>query len=236
MIPGGGAVISSFASYALEKKLSRSSVRFGEGAIEGVAGPESANNAASSGTFVPLLTLGIPTNAPMALFFGAFMIHGVVPGPFILQDHPQVFWGIVTSMYIGNIILLILNIPLIRVFVKILDVPLTFLSPLIVVVCVIGAFSMNNNPADVLIMIAFGGLGYLMKKFDYEPAPFMLACVLGPLLEKSIRQSLIISQGSLSIFVNRPISRILVGLLVLLILLPIFKVFLKRWRSIPRGR
>ena len=231
MIPGGGATISSFASYAMEKKFSRDPSRFGKGAIEGVAGPESANNSASTGTFVPLLTLGIPTNAAMALLMGAFMIHGVIPGPFVLEQHREVFWGIVTSMYIGNAILLILNIPLIRIFVKILDVPASFLSPLIVTICMIGAYSVNNNPDDVVVMLVFGGLGYFMKKMDYEPAPLILAYVLGPILEKSLRQSLIKSQGSISIFWTRPIPAVLLGAAALLMILPVFSAVWKR----PRG-
>jgi putative tricarboxylic transport membrane protein len=228
MIPGGGATISSFASYALERKLSKNPIPFGRGAIEGVAGPESSNNAASSGTFVPLLTLGIPTNGVMALLLGAFMIHGVIPGPLIMDQHPQVFWGIVTSMFIGNAILLILNVPLIRVFVKILEVPISVLSPLIIVVCVIGAFSINNNPVDVVIMLVFGGIGYLMKKFDFEPAPLILGCVLGRLLEKAFRQSLVMSRGSMAIFIERPIARVFTAIALFLFFLPLVMSFLKR--------
>jgi putative tricarboxylic transport membrane protein len=209
MLPGGGAIIASFASYGIEKKLSRDPERFGKGAIEGVAGPETANNSAVSGAFIPLLTLGIPANVVMALLIGAFILHGVVPGPFIIKEHPQVFWGVITSMYVGNVILLILNIPLIKLFVKIIEIPFAILSPVVVMICVIGAFSINNNPVDVLIMMAFGGLGFLMKKFDYEPAPLMLAYVVGPMLEGSLRKSLILSHGSLSIFWTRPISLIL---------------------------
>jgi putative tricarboxylic transport membrane protein len=227
ILPGGGAVISSFASYATEKRISRSPQRFGKGAIEGVAGPESANNAAVSGAFIPLMTLGIPANVVMALLIGAFMLHGIVPGPFILKEHPDVFWGVVTSMYIGNFILLILNIPAIRLFVKIIEIPYALLSPLIVFICSIGAFSINNNPWDIVIMVIFGILGYLMRKFGYEPAPFMLAYVLGPMLEKSLRQTLIISQGSLSIFVTRPIAAGLVGGISLIILWSLLAAFLK---------
>lgn len=228
MLPGGGAVISSFASYALEKRLSKNRDRFGKGAIEGVAGPESANNAAVGGAFIPLLTLGIPSNVVMALLIGAFMIHGVTPGPLIMEKHPHVFWGVVTSMYVGNVILLILNVPLIRFFVKIIEVPYAVLSPLIVLFCVVGAYSINNNPVDVLIMMIFGGVGYLMRKFDYEAAPLMLAYVLGPMLEKSIRQSLIISQGSPLIFFTRPISMFLVGAAIFVVISPTIGKFLKR--------
>jgi len=232
IIPGGSAIISTFASYAIEKRFSKNPEKFGKGAIEGVAGPESANNSAVSGAFIPLLTLGIPSNVVMALLVGAFMLHGVVPGPFILKEHPHVFWGIITSMYIGNIFLLILNVPLIKFFVKIIEVPSALLSPLIVLICVIGAYSINNNPVEIVIMVIFGGMGYLMRKFNYEPAPFMLAYVLGPLLEKSLRQSLIISQGSLLIFFTHPISMIIMGLVFIIIIFSIFSVFLKRHRLI----
>jgi putative tricarboxylic transport membrane protein len=230
ILPGGGAVIASFLSYAVEKKFAKNPEKFGKGAIEGVAGPESANNAASSGAFVPLLTLGIPSNVVMALLIGAFMVHGVTPGPFILKQCPDLFWGIVTSMYIGNIILLILNVPLIKLFVKIIEIPYVLLSPLIVFVCMIGAYSINNNPVDILLMIVFGVMGYLMRKFDYEAAPLMLAYVLGPMLEKSLRQSLIISQGSPLIFFYRPISMGLMAVTLLFIVSPLFTIVLRRYR------
>ena len=233
ILPGGGAMISSFASYATEKKISRNPAKFGKGAIEGVAGPESANNAGVSGAFIPLLTLGIPSNVVMALLVGAFMLHGVNPGPFIMKKHPDIFWGIITSMYIGNIILLILNIPLIKVFVKILEVPFAFLSSLIALICVIGAYSINNNSADVLYMLIFGGVGYLMRKFDYEPAPLMLAFVLGPMLEQAIRQSLIISQGSIVIFFHRPISLVLIAMAALVVLSHIVMTVFKHPRLFP---
>ncbi len=232
IIPGGGALISSFASYAIEKKFSRNPEKFGKGAIEGVAGPESANNSAVSGAFISLLTLGLPSNVVMALLVAAFMLHGVTPGPFILKDHPHVFWGIITSMYIGNIMLLILNIPLIKIFVKVIEIPFSILSPLIVLICIIGAYSINNNPTDVLIMIIFGGVGYFIRKFNYEPAPLMLAFVLGPMLEKSFRQSLIASQGSPLIFFSRPISMVLIGLALLMIVSPIFAKLLKKTRFV----
>lgn len=232
ILPGGGAVVASFLSYAAEKKLAKNPERFGKGAIEGVAGPESANNAAASGAFVPLLTLGIPSNVVMALLMGAFMIHGVTPGPFILKERPDLFWGIITSMYIGNIILLILNVPLIKIFVKIIEIPYVLLSPLIIFICLIGAYSINNKAQDILLMIIFGFVGYLMRKFDYEAAPLMLAFVLGPMLEKSLRQSLVISQGSPLIFFNRPISLALMAVTLLFVLSPIVTMFLKRHRFI----
>jgi len=232
ILPGGGAVISSFASYATEKRLSKNPEKFGKGAIEGVAGPESANNSAVSGAFIPMMTLGIPSNVVMALLIGAFMLHGVVPGPFILKEHPEVFWGVITSMYIGNAMLLIMNIPIIRIFVKIIEIPYALLSPLIVLICSIGAFSINNNPWDIVLMVIFGILGYLMRKFDYEPAPLMLAYVLGPMLEKSLRQTLIVSQGSLNIFFTRPIAAALVGCILIIVLWSLLAAFFKKGRLI----
>lgn len=232
ILPGGGAIISSFASYAVERKFSRNPERFGKGAIEGVAGPESANNSAVSGAFIPLLTLGIPPNVVMALLMGAFMLHGVIPGPFIIKKHPQVFWAVITSMYIGNFFLLILNVPLIKFFVKILQVPFALLSPLIVLICVIGAYSLSNNSMDVILMIIFGVLGYLLRKFDYEPAPLMLAFVLGPLLEISIRQSLIGSGGNPLILIQSGISKVLIGAVLFVIFSPMFTTGFKRLRRV----
>jgi len=233
VLPGGGATISSFVAYATEKKFSRHPERFGKGAIEGVAGPESANNSAVSGAFVPLLTLGIPSNCVMALLVGAFMLHGVTPGPLIVKEYPAVFWGVITSMYIGNVILLILNVPLIKVFVKICEVPMALLSPVIILICGIGAYSINGNPVDVLQTMIWGVVGYLMRTFDYEPAPILLGFVLGPLLEQAVRQSLIMSQGSMLIFFLRPISMTLLSATLLVTVAPvILKLFMKGISSI----
>jgi putative tricarboxylic transport membrane protein len=206
VLPGGGAVIASFASYGIEKRLSKTPERFGKGAIEGVAGPEAANNAAAGGAFIPLLTLGIPPNVVMALLLGAFIVHGLQPGPLMMTQSPQVFWGIVASMYIGNVMLLILNMPLIGLWVQVLRVPYNVLFPLILLFCVVGVFCSGNSSFDVLVMTLFGVLGYLFRKFGYEPAPLVLAFVLGPLVENNLRKSLILSQGNFSIFVERPIS------------------------------
>jgi putative tricarboxylic transport membrane protein len=232
ILPGGGATVASFVSYAFEKRISRHPETFGKGEIAGVAAPESANNAAVSGCFIPLLTLGIPSNVVMALLMGAFILHGVIPGPFILEKHPDVFWGLITSMYIGNVILLILNIPFIRLFVKFMEVPYALLSPLIIVICTIGAYSLNYNPVEVSIMFIFGIIGYLLKKLDYEVAPLMLAFVLGELFEKSVRQSLILSHGTPLIFLTRPISAILLGIALVLIVFPIFTFWIKHSRLI----
>jgi len=223
MLPGGGGVIASFASYAVEKMCSKHPEKFGYGAIQGVAGPESANNAAASAGFVPLLTLGIPVGAVQAILLGALMIHGITPGPMLLQQHPDVFWGVIASMYIGNVMLLILNLPLIGLWVKILKIPYGLLFPMILFFCIIGAYTVNNSTMDVAIMLLFGVVGYLMKKLNYEPAPMILAFVLSPILERSLRQSLLMSSGSFKIFFTAPISLgclILAAVLLILPLLP----------------
>jgi putative tricarboxylic transport membrane protein len=206
ILPGGGAVIASFASYAIEKKVSKTPERFGQGAIEGVAGPEAANNAAAGGAFIPLLTLGIPPNVVMALLLGAFIIHGLQPGPLLMAQRPDLFWGIVASMYIGNVMLLVLNMPLIGIWVQVLKLPYRILFPLILMFCIVGVFASGNAVFDIFIMVVFGVLGYLMRKFAYEPAPLVLAFVLGPMLENNLRKSLILSHGDFQIFLTRPIS------------------------------
>jgi putative tricarboxylic transport membrane protein len=233
VLPGGGATISSFISYALEKKFSRHPERFGKGAIEGVAAPEAANNAAATGSFIPLLTLGIPGNASIAMIFAALLIHGVRPGPLLVTEKPDVFWGLIASMYIGNIMLLVLNLPLIGLWVKLLRVPYALLAPFILVFVIIGAYSVNNSIFDVGITIAFGFLGYLMRKFDFEPAPLVLAMILGPQLEASLRRSLIYSRGDLGVFFERPIAAVLLALALLMLLSPLFRSLLgdKLWES-----
>ena len=220
ILPGAGAVISTFVSYALEKKISKHPERFGNGAIEGVAGPEAANNAASGGAFIPLLSLGIPSNAVTALLLGALVIHGLQPGPLLIKAHPDVFWGTVMSMYLGNILLLVLNLPLIGLWVKVLKVPYPILFPAILLFCLIGAYSLSNSITDVIIMNVFGLIGYLFKKFKYEAAPLILALVLGPMMENSLRQSLILSAGDPMIFVNRPISGVILTIAFLILALP----------------
>ena len=226
ILPGGGAVVSSFVSYAIEKKISRHPEKFGTGVIEGVAGPEAANNAGAGGAFIPLFVLGIPSNVAMALLLGALMIHGLQPGPLLLQQHPEIFWGTVASMYIGNAMLLVLNLPLIGLWVKLLKVPYKILFPMILLFCMIGAYSENNNPADMLVMLFFGGLGYLLRKYGYDLAPLVLAFVLGRQMEQAFRQSLIMSDGSFTVFFTRPISAIAMGLAIFLLvtaLLPAIK-------------
>jgi putative tricarboxylic transport membrane protein len=192
----------------MEKKMSRTPERFGKGAIEGVAGPEAANNSAAGGAFIPLMTLGIPPNVVMALLLGAFVIHGLQPGPLMMVQRPDLFWGIVASMYIGNVMLLILNMPLIGMWVQVLKLPYRILFPLILMFCIVGVFASGNAVFDVFVMVVFGVLGYLMRKFGYEPAPLVLAFVLGPMLENNLRKSLILSHGDFTIFVERPISAV----------------------------
>src|SRR5499433_1824929 len=221
ILPGGGAVIASFASYALEKKISATPERFGKGAIEGVAGPEAANNAAAGGAFIPLMTLGIPPNVVMALLLGAFVIHGLQPGPLMITQNPGLFWGIVASMYIGNLMLLVLNLPMIGMWVQLLKLPYNILFPLIILFTIIGVYCSSNNVFDVYVMIAFGVIGYFMRKLGYEPAPLVLAFVLGPMLENNLRKSLILSQGDLMTFVQRPISAACLALAVVLLIGPL---------------
>jgi putative tricarboxylic transport membrane protein len=218
ILPGGGAVLASFVSYAIEKRVSKYPEKFGSGVIEGVAAPESANNAAAQSSFIPLLSLGIPPNVVMAVLFGGLLIHGIQPGPLLIRNHPDIFWGVVMSMYIGNVMLLALNLPLIGMWVRILKVPYAILFPLILLFCLIGVYSVNNSVLDIYLMILFGVIGYFMRKFDFEPAPLALAYVLSPMLETSLRQSLNISGGSFFIFFSRPISLVcmvfVIGLLV----------------------
>jgi putative tricarboxylic transport membrane protein len=220
IIPGGGAIIASFASYAVEKKVSKRPEEFGKGAIQGVAGPEAANNAAAGASFIPLLTLGIPANAIMAILLGALMIHGLQPGPLLMSRAPDVFWGTVVSMYIGNGMLLVLNLPLIGLWVQVLRIPYYLLYPLIILFCMIGSYSIGNSTGDVLLMLIFGIVGYLMRKFRYDAPPLVLALVLGGELESSLRQSLMLSRGSFSVFISRPLSLAFLIVAALLLIVP----------------
>lgn len=222
ILPGGGAVVASFVSYALEKKFSKHPEQFGKGAIEGVAGPETANNAGTCGGFIPLFCLGIPSNVIMALLLGALAIHGIRPGPLIFTEHPEIFWGTVASMYVGNIMLLALNLPLIGIWVKILKIPYKTLFPLILLFCFLGAYSVSANIFDIYVMLIFGALGYIIRKLNYEPAPLVLAYILGPILEQNLRQALIISDGSFTVFLTHPLS----GISLLLALLLLFSATL----------
>jgi len=206
IFPGGGATLSAFASYTVEKKVAKDPSRFGKGAIEGVAGPESANNAGAQTSFIPMLTLGIPSNAVMALMIGAMIIHDIQPGPDVIRKQPELFWGLIASMWIGNVMLVVLNLPLIGIWVRLLRVPYRLLYPVIVLVCTIGAFSANNNMFDVWVAMAFGALGYVLLKLDCEPAPLLLGYILGPMLEDNLRRALVLSRGDFTVFFTRPVS------------------------------
>jgi putative tricarboxylic transport membrane protein len=228
ILPGGGPVLASFLSYGLEKRISKDPDKFGKGAIEGVAAPESANNAAASSSFIPLLTLGIPPTASLSILFGAFLVHGITPGPLLLKEHPDVFWGVLSSMYLGNVMLLALNLPLIPLWVQILKIPNRCLCPLILIFCLIGSYSINNNVFDVLIMIIFGVVGYLFRKFEYQGAPLLLAFVLGPLLDFNLRHALLVSEGRFRDFFIRPISAVTLSLAALLLLSNAFPAVMRK--------
>jgi putative tricarboxylic transport membrane protein len=218
VLPGPAPVISTYSSYALEKKLSKKPETFGTGNIAGVAGPEAANNAASSGAMIPLFTLGIPANSVIAVLLGAFMIHGLQPGPMFISRYPDVFWAAIVSMYLGNVMLLILNLPLIPIWVKVLRIPYTILFPLILMFCLIGVYSLNFSQVEITLMIGFGILGYLMRKFKFEMPPLILALVLGPMMESNLRLALLISQGDPTVFLRRPISAVFMIISLALIL------------------
>ncbi len=211
ILPGGGAILSSFASYTIEKRLAKDPSRFGQGAIEGVAGPESANNAGAQTSFIPLLTLGIPPNAVMALMVGAMTIQGITPGPQVMNQRPELFWGMIASMWVGNFLLVVLNLPLIGIWVRLLTVPYRLLYPAILLFCCIGVYSINNASFDVVLTAGFGLLGYLCHKLDCEPAPLLLGFILGPLMEENLRRAMVFSRGDASVFFLRPIS---LGMLV----------------------
>ncbi|MGA6161706.1 tripartite tricarboxylate transporter permease [Amycolatopsis magusensis] len=230
ILPGGGATLSSLAAYAIEKRRAKDPSRFGKGAVEGVAGPETANNAAATSSFIPLLTLGIPANATMAVIFGALLIQGVTPGPQLVSEEPELFWGVVNSMYLGNILLLIMSIPLVGLFVKILRVRPAVLAPITVLITLVGVYTVNNDVFDIVLVIAFGALGYLMKKLGFDPGPLVLAFVLGSLLEESLRRSLLIFDGNPAGFFTRPISGVLLAAFLLVALLPVARSLVRRQR------
>ncbi len=231
LLPGGGALISSFASYVMERRLAKDPSRFGQGAIEGVAGPESANNAAAQASFVPLLSLGIPSNVVMGVMIGALMIQGIAPGPMLAAQRPDLFWGVIASMLLGNVMLLVLNIPLLPAFVALLRVPQRILAPLILLFCVVGAYSLQNSAFDVVMVGIFGVMGLLLRLVRLDPAPFMLAFVLGELFEKSLRQALLIGIGSPMILVQKPISATLLAMAALVLIWPTL-----RWLTMRTGR
>jgi putative tricarboxylic transport membrane protein len=217
LVPGPAPVIATYAAYMTEKKVSKHPEEFGKGAIEGVAGPESANNSACQAAFIPLFVLGIPFAPPTAILLGALLIHGVTPGPMMISQHPQLFWGVIASMYIGNFILLMLNLPFVPFFANILRIPKNILLPLVILFCITGMYTVNNSVFDIWMMLVFGALGFVMRKWAYEGAPLLLALVLGPKLEAAFRQSLMISHGDFGVFFNRPVSLVfLLGALIFL--------------------
>ena len=228
ILPGGGALLASFFSYGLEKRISKHPALFGTGTIEGVAGPETANNAATAGAFIPFLALGIPANAVMALLLGALLIHGIQPGPLLLNNHPEIFWGIIVSMYIGNVMLLVLNLPLIGLWVKLLKIPYRILFPLILLFCLIGSYSIHNSTDDILAMVLFGGLGYICRKLSFDAAPLILALVVGPIMETNFRRALIIGQGDLLMFVKHPISATFLFISFILLAFPFIPFFRRK--------
>ncbi len=232
ILPGAGVVMTTFFSYWLEKRISKHPEKFGTGIIEGVASPEAANNASTAGSMIPLLALGVPANPTMAMLLGALIIQGIQPGPFFISQYPDLFWGVIASMYFGNVMLLVLNLPLIGMWVKILKIPYALLFPLIILFCIVGVYSLNNNVYEIMIMILFGFFGYILRKLEYPLAPFLLAMVLGPMMETSFRQSMAIGQGDFAIFFQRPFSAILL-ISVVVVLLVSFLLSMKRKSKAP---
>jgi len=228
LVPGPAPVIATYASYMIEKKISKHPEEFGQGAIEGVAGPESANNSACQSAFIPLFVLGIPFAPPTAILLGALLIHGVSPGPLLISQHPGLFWGVIASMYIGNFILLVLNLPFVPLFANILRIPKKILLPLVILFCITGMYTVNNSVPDIWVMLLFGALGFLMRKWAYEGAPLLLALVLGPRLEVAFRQSLMISHGDFGIFINRPISMVFLLATALFLIIPLIRMIFKK--------
>ena len=219
VLPGGGALVSSFASYSLEKRMARDPSRFGKGAIEGVAGPEAANNAGAQASFIPMLSLGIPPNAVMALMIAAMTIHGITPGPKFMTDQPKLFWAMVASMWIGNLMLVILNLPLVGIWVRLLKIPYAYLFPAILVFCSVGVYTVNYRVFDIAVMAGFGIFGYLLRRIGCEPAPMILGFLLGPMLEEQFRRTLLLSDGSLAVFAHRPLAAALLGVTAILLVL-----------------
>jgi putative tricarboxylic transport membrane protein len=232
IVPGSAHIIASFLSYAVEKRVSKTPGEFGTGAVAGVAGPESANNAASTGAFVPMLALGLPTGPVTAVLMAALLIHGVPPGPQLVNEHPQVFWGFIASMYVGNLMLLALNLPLVGLFVRVLQIPYAYLYPLIIMFCIVGVYLVNSSIVDVWIMLIMGVVGYLLRKFEFDPAPLVLGLVIAPTFELSLRQSLVMSSGNWTIFFTRPIAAALFAVCGVLLTLAAVSYFGRRdWRE-----
>ncbi|MBM3556145.1 MAG: hypothetical protein FJX47_11400 [Alphaproteobacteria bacterium] len=230
IVPGSAHIISSFVSYAVERRLSKRPEEFGQGAVAGVAGPESANNAAASGAFVPMLALGVPSGPIPAVMLAALMIHGIAPGPLLIQQQPALFWGFIASMYVGNLVLLVLNLPLIGAFLWLLRIPYAYLYPAILVFCLLGVYAVNQSLVEVWITIGAGGVGYLLRKFDFEVAPVVLGLILSPMIETSLRQSLGMSDGSYAIFFTRPLSLSMLAIAALILAASALGPVLRRWR------
>lgn len=232
ILPGCNAVVSSLLSYTVEKKRSKHPEEFGKGAIEGVAGPETANNATSISALIPLLTLGIPPTATMAMLFGALMIHGVTPGPYMINEHPTVFWGLIASLYIGNVILIVLNLPMVGLFVKLLKVRLTILAPTVIIITMLGVYSISNNTSQMWIVLIFGAIGYMMRKYKFDAAPMILALILGPRFENSFRQSLVMSNGNFQVFLQRPVALFFLIAITVMLVSPLLKRVISSRRPI----
>jgi len=228
ILPGGGALLASFAAYTLEKKFARDGSRFGKGDIRGVAAPESANNAGAQTSFIPLLTLGIPSNAVMALMIGAMMIQGIAPGPQVMTEKPDLFWGMIASMWVGNLMLVVLNLPMIGLWIKLLTVPYRLLYPAILLFCCIGVYSINNSAFDIFLMAGFAVLGYVCVKLACEPAPLILGFILGPMMEENLRRALLLSRGDPMTFLTKPISAALLAISALLLLIVVAPVVRKK--------
>ncbi len=229
ILPAGGALLSSFAAYAVEKKVAKDPSRFGKGAIEGVAGPEAANNAGAQTCFIPMLTLGIPPNVVMALMIGAMMIHNIQPGPQVITKNPELFWGLIASMWLGNLMLVVLNLPLVGIWVRLLSLPYRFLYPAIILFCCIGVYTLQNNTFDVRMVLLFGALGYLFAKVGCEPAPMLLGFIFGPMMEEFFRRALLISRGDFMVFIERPISATLLAA-ALALLVSMSLPMIAKWR------
>jgi putative tricarboxylic transport membrane protein len=221
VLPGAGPTLSSFISYTTEKRMSKTPERFGKGAIEGVAGPESANNAAAGGALIPLLALGIPSSATTAILMGAFIMYNVQPGPLLFEKHPAVVWGVIASMFFGNLMLLVLNMPLVRIFARMMEIPTKYLLPLILAICVFGIYAVQGNVFNLIVLVVFGIIGYLLVENDFPAAPLVLGRILGPMLENNLRRALTGSNGDFSIFLTRPVSALLLTSAVLWIVVPL---------------
>jgi putative tricarboxylic transport membrane protein len=230
-MPAGGAEIPTFLSYWMERKLSKKPEEFGKGAIEGVAGPEAANNASAAGVLVPMLTLGLPTSATAAIMLSAFQSYGINPGPLLFQSQPDLVWGLIASLYIGNVMLLVLNLPLVGLWVKILKIPEPLLYGGILIFATIGTYGISQSPIDLVILYVIGGIGYLMRRFDFPTAPVIIGMILGPLAEQNLRQALTISQGDVTTFVTRPLSATLLAISLLLLLTPVIWSLVRRRRG-----